>query len=88
MNVIYKQSFVRNYKKRFRSNSAIESRLVERVEMFKQNPSNPFLHDHPLKGEKQGVRAFSITGDIRVMYIVKDGIAYFLYPSQSELFRV
>lgn len=46
--------------------------------LFVQNPHNPFLNDHPLKGSKEGFRSFSITGDIRAIYYVAEGNAYFV----------
>lgn len=36
--------------------------------MFINNPNHPLLHDHLLRGTKKGLRAFSVAGDIRVVY--------------------
>jgi len=37
------------------------------------------LKDHPLTGKKQGLRAFSITGDVRIVYhFVSDDFVEFL----------
>lgn len=33
-----------------------------------KDPSNPLLEDHRLTGDKKEYRAFSITGDYRVVY--------------------
>ena len=78
MKVEAKKKFIRIFEKRFRSDRALQKKFKERTVMFEANSSNPFLHDHPLTGDKVGFRAFSITGDIRVIYIVENGIAYFL----------
>jgi len=48
------------------------------LELFKINPQNPILRDHALKGDKIGLRSFSITGDYRVIYYIEDETAYFL----------
>ncbi len=39
-----------------------------RLKIFQSNPQNPILRDHALTGTKIGKRAFSITGDYRVVY--------------------
>jgi len=78
MKVEAKKKFIRIFEKRFRSDKVLQKKFKERTAMFEANPSNPFLHDHKLTGEKEGFRAFSITGDIRVIYVVEKDIAYFL----------
>lgn len=42
--------------------------MAQRIELFKINPANPMLHDHALKGTKLGLRAFAVTGDVRIVY--------------------
>jgi addiction module RelE/StbE family toxin len=78
MKIEAKKKFIRIFEKRFRSDRALQKKFKERTKMFESNPSNPFLHDHKLTGDKEGFRAFSITGDIRVIYVMEKGIAYFL----------
>jgi len=36
------------------------------------------LQDHLLMGKLEGYRAFSVTGDIRVVYYIHDQTAYFV----------
>lgn len=36
--------------------------------MFMDNPRHPLLRDHALKGAKEGLRAFWVTGDVRIIY--------------------
>jgi mRNA-degrading endonuclease YafQ of YafQ-DinJ toxin-antitoxin module len=60
--------FTKHYRKRILSHPALHRRFKERFAWFCDNPHNPVLTDHPLKGDKSGKRAFSITGDIRVIY--------------------
>jgi len=78
MKVEVKKKFIRIFDKRFRSDKALQEKFKERTKMFEVNPSNIFLHDHKLTGDKEGFRAFSITGDIRVIYVIEKGTAYFL----------
>ncbi|MBI5620066.1 type II toxin-antitoxin system mRNA interferase toxin, RelE/StbE family [Candidatus Gottesmanbacteria bacterium] len=61
-------SFIKSYKTRISSQPKLVKRVRERLLQFAQNPQNLFLKDHPLKGNQLGLRAFSITGDIRIIY--------------------
>lgn len=78
MNVILTHAFKKQYKKRILPHKTLDKRFEERYYLFRKDPSNPILRDHALTGTKKGYRAFSITGDIRVVYEVRDDIAYFL----------
>lgn len=68
----YASVFLKHYKKRVASSSALQSKLEERLAMLLTNPLHPLLHDHPLKGNQSGRRAFSVTGDVRVIYRIVD----------------
>jgi len=70
--------FRKIFKKRIGNDSVLNKRVGERIETFKNNPAFPLLHDHALKGEKEGLRSFSITGDIRVIYYIQGTTAYFI----------
>ena len=70
--------FTRAYKKRIAQNSKLRKHVDERIAMFQANPQNPLLHDHPLKGDNLGYRAFSASGDMRIVYFMEDDIAYFV----------
>lgn len=77
MKVEFSKAFIRIYKKRYRHLPAMRSAFEERTRMFNDNPANVLLRDHKLRGDKVGHRAFSVTGDIRVIYIIVNDIAYF-----------
>ena len=49
-------------------NSSLDGKFKERLKLFIEDKSNSILKDHNLKGNKSKYRAFSITGDIRVVY--------------------
>lgn len=63
---------------------AFQVRLLE----FLENPRNPLLYDHPLKGSLQQFRSFSVTGDIRVIYhyLEADKIQLLRIGSHSQLY--
>jgi addiction module RelE/StbE family toxin len=48
----------------------LQKKFKERLVLFFNNPNDPLLKNHPLKGDLVGFRAFSITGDVRVIYKV------------------
>ncbi len=60
--------FKKAYKKRLKEDPKLPDRYQQRIKLFINNPHHPLLRDHALKGEKEGYRAFSITGDIRIVY--------------------
>lgn len=66
------KQFLRNYRKRILPYSKLANQFEERLKLFLQNPQNPILKDHELKGKKKAFRAFSITGNIRVIYKIED----------------
>lgn len=78
MKIEFHRNFVRNYKKRYGHNPKIQKKFKERVRVFSQNPNHPFLRDHALVGKKLGLRAFAVTGDIRVVYYLKNETVFFL----------
>ena len=78
MKIEFYHGFIKSYKKRFGGNKKVKAKFVERTKLFQNNPTNPILKDHQLKGEKSNQRAFSVTGDIRVIYQITRNIVYFV----------
>jgi len=75
MKIHYHKDFIKSYRKRILHNVSLDKRFKERLKLFIENSPSPILKDHLLKGRKLGYRAFSITGDIRVVYEeVDDGV--------------
>lgn len=46
----------------------IQLKIIERIELLLDNPSDPKLNIHPLKGELKGIYSFNVTGDFRIWY--------------------
>lgn len=78
MKIEFTHDFLKIFKKRFSSKSNIQKRFNERVRKFAENPDDPILIDHALSGKLEGNRAFSITGDIRVVYYIFEDTCYFI----------
>lgn len=68
MIIKYLPLFIKHYKKRIATNNTVKKHFEERVKQFAENKNNPLLRDHALSGDMKGFRAFSITGDVRVVY--------------------
>ncbi|MEK7634018.1 MAG: type II toxin-antitoxin system mRNA interferase toxin, RelE/StbE family [Patescibacteria group bacterium] len=78
MKIEFYTGFIKNYNKRFGKNKKIKIRFIERTKLFQNDHRNPLLKNHPLKGKKLNQRAFSVTGDIRVIYQIVNGTIYFV----------
>lgn len=65
--------FSSQFKKRFEKIPAkVQNQFEKRIELFLENPNHPSLKVHPLKGNLLGFRAFSISGDYRVIFKILD----------------
>lgn len=74
----YVGNFIKHFNKRIEPHNNLSQKSNERIKLFLINPNHPILKDHPLRGDKIGFRAFSITGDIRVVYYTKEDFVYFV----------
>lgn len=73
MEILYHKNFLKNYRKRILPHRALNSQFKKRLKLFQDNPKNPILREHRLLGGKKNYRAFSVTGDIRVIYKKSNG---------------
>lgn len=65
LKALYHKDFKKDFKKLSKN---IRERFAERFTVFLKNPADPTIRDHPLLGVMEWKRAFSISGDIRVVY--------------------
>lgn len=66
--IILSGDFVKHFKKRIKPKLSLMKSYEERVDLFLKNRNESVLKDHKLIGKMSDFRAFSITGDIRVVY--------------------
>lgn len=66
--ITYTKTFSKNYKKITRSNPNLKIRIEKRISLFIKNKTHPTLRNHQLKGVMKDYRAFSITGDVRILF--------------------
>lgn len=87
MKIQYHREFLRNYKKRIAPYPKLERQFKNRLGKFIKNPKDPSLRDHKLVGKKGNFRAFSVSGDIRVVYlIVNSSIRLYDIGSHNQVY--
>ena len=86
MQVTKTNKFDKNFRKRILGQASLEKKFQERVAMFIPDRKDPVLKDHKLSGD---FRAFWITGDIRVIYILlPDNLALFIdIGSHNQVYK-
>jgi len=64
--------YTKQFKKRLRQRYAHQPKVLEKfavhLELLQQGVRTTPLDDHPLTGKLKGMRAFSVGGDVRVVY--------------------
>lgn len=68
-------NFKKSFEKRIKKNIDLRDKYLERTKLFISDRGDPILKDHKLTGKKEEFRAFSVTGDVRVVYYI-DGEDY------------
>ncbi len=70
--------FEKHFRKRITSNKKLLRQFAERYDMFYLGKRGYPLNDHALVGARKGMRSFSITADIRVIYREESDCLIFL----------
>lgn len=78
MKAFFTKDFKKAYAKRISHRKNLVARFEERYDLFIEDQRNPILENHALSGKLEGFRAFSITGDVRVVYYIYNDTAYFV----------
>lgn len=68
MKVNLTSQFRKSYRLRVKGNNKLREKYIQRVQLFISDATNEVLRNHKLFGKLSGYCAFSITGDIRVLY--------------------
>lgn len=66
--IVYRKQFKKNLQKRILPNPKLAVQFKQRLKLFAQGTRDYPLDDHALVGTMKGLRAFSIGGDLRVVY--------------------
>ncbi len=84
MTISYSKNFVKQAKK---LSPELRRKLLERVELFNENPLHPTLRNHQLKGKYKEYRSIDITGDMRALYLQKEHDTIFdVIGTHSQLY--
>ena len=62
------KQFQKRLKQRYGHQSKVIERFKEHLKLFGQGVRREPINDHPLTGKLKGLRAFSVGGDVRVVY--------------------
>lgn len=73
MQIKYHKIFQKKFK---RLSPKLKQKTISVIEIFTKDPYNPALRNHPLKGQLKGLRAFSVTGDIRIVFEENDNYVF------------
>ena len=61
--------FHKTFKKHFDKLSLpVKNKAFAAIKKFSKNPHDASLKNHPLLGKLEGARAFSVTGDVRIIF--------------------
>ena len=55
----------------------IQKKFSERLVLFEENPWNPVLRLHQLKGKQKHLMSIDVTGDYRALFRWDNGVAMF-----------
>ncbi|MGH2637856.1 MAG: type II toxin-antitoxin system RelE/ParE family toxin [Rhabdochlamydiaceae bacterium] len=66
--IIRHRYFEKNFRSRISTNLKLKRQFEIRLKLFMEGVRDYPLDDHALVGTKKGLRAFSIGGDLRVVY--------------------
>ena len=66
--IIYHKQFKKNLQKRILPYPKLTKQFEQRLKLFAEGARDYPLDDHALVGAMKGLRAFSIGGDLRVVY--------------------
>lgn len=85
MTIQYTSKFKKHYKK---LPLKIQRQFDSRLTLLLENPNNPQLRMHPLKGTYSGYWSMNITGDFRALYLKKGKkiIIFALIGTHSQLY--
>lgn len=88
MNIEPHPQFTKSYKKRIVKNAKLAKKVAQRIALFQEDSSNPLLRDHALVGKKSHLRAFWITGDIRIVYlpVSKEEVIFLDIGSHNQVY--
>ena len=82
------KTFEKHFKQRIAPNEKLVKLFKQRLKLFLDGELGYPLYDHALTGKLEGKRAFSVAGDIRVIYIeLEDFFIFIDIGSHNQVYR-
>ncbi len=69
--LVWDNSFKRSYKRLVRKNPQLKNKIFLILELLVENPYNPILKSHKLKGKLEGLWACWVEYDCRIIFTIK-----------------
>jgi mRNA-degrading endonuclease YafQ of YafQ-DinJ toxin-antitoxin module len=71
--IAWDQGFRKIYRKKVRNDALLKQRFWKATELFSRNPFHPRLRTHKLSGKLEGLWAFTVAYDCRVVFKFLNG---------------
>ena len=84
MKILYKPTFVRQYKKLPKE---LQTEIKEKIELFQEDPNHAFLKTHKLKGKLSGCFSFSVNYDYRIIFEYEGDSAVLLTVGNHSVYK-
>lgn len=86
MQIVFRQEFKKQYRK---LRTSERKKAQHRLRLFEENPYNPVLRNHELKGKYVGYYSINISGDLRALYqlVHKDVALFITIDTHSNLYE-
>lgn len=86
--IAWDQSFKKIYRKKIKNDAGLKKRFWGAMGLFSKNPFNYHLRTHKLTGKLEGLWAFSVAYDCRVIFkfIGKDEILLIDIGGHNEVY--
>ncbi len=71
--ITWDQGFKRTYRKKVKNDSELKQKFWKAIRLFSKNPFHQKLRTHKLSGKLEGLWAFAVTYDCRVIFKFVNG---------------
>jgi addiction module RelE/StbE family toxin len=86
--IYFDKVFEAHYQKRILKDKRLHELYKQAITIFIDNPANPKLHTHELKGRMSTKKAFTVDDDCRVVYVEdKESIIFLDIGKHDEVYK-